>query len=156
MTRSLNQNDQKLAGANPPFDKVVKLPAPFSDNRGTIQPLVDDEMKSALLIHSKAGSLRANHYHKTDWHYCYVISGQINYFYRETGSKSEPELITVNENEMIFTPPKVDHAMVFPVDTIFLTLSRNSRGKEAYETDLVRIQMLKQDGLLTGLADSDK
>ena len=32
------------------------------------QPLVDLMMKSSVMINSKAGSLRSNNYHKTDWH----------------------------------------------------------------------------------------
>ena len=62
---------------NWPDQIIVPLERPFVDKRGLIQPLVDQMMKSAVLIDSKKGSLRANHYHKTDWHYCYVISGCI-------------------------------------------------------------------------------
>ena len=40
---------------------------------------------------------------------------------------------------MFFTPPLVEHAMVFPVDTSFLTLGRNSRAQEVYESDVVRV-----------------
>jgi hypothetical protein len=40
---------------------------------------------------------------------------------------------------MFFTPPMVDHAMVFPEDTVFLTLGRNPRDQESYESDVVRI-----------------
>ena len=48
---------------------------------------------------------------------------------------------------MVFTPPLVDHGMVFPEDTVFLTLSRNPRDQATYEADVVRIDMLKPDGL---------
>ena len=51
------------------------------------------------MIESKAGSLRANHYHKTDWHYCYVISGQIRYFYRDLKSNKKPELLIVEKGK---------------------------------------------------------
>ena len=98
-----------------PSKPIVDLEKPFVDERGNIQPLVDKLMKSAVLIESK-GSLRANHYHKTDWHYCFVLSGQIEYFYRKTGSQEEPEMLIVKENQMVFTPPLVDHAMKFPVN----------------------------------------
>ena len=54
-----------------PAHGVVKLEKPFVDARGKIQPLVDAMMRSAVMIESKAGSIRANHYHKSDWHYCY-------------------------------------------------------------------------------------
>lgn len=131
----------------PPFDKVVKLEKAFTDARGTIQPLVDRLMKSAVLIESKKGSLRANHYHKTDWHYCYVVSGSIEYWHRPTGSQEEPTRMIVKAGEMVFTPPMVDHGMVFPEDCTFLTLSRNSRDQAAYEADVVRIDLLATEGL---------
>ena len=130
-----------------PAHGVVKLEKPFVDGRGSIQPLVDMMMQSAVMIESKAGSLRANHYHKTDWHYCYVVSGRIEYLHRPTGSDQEPEIILVDEGEMVFTPPMIDHGMRFPVDTVFLTLSRNPRDQESYEADVVRIDMVSTDGL---------
>ena len=79
-----------------PLSPLVNLSKAFVDKRGSIQPLVDLMMKSAVMINSKAGSLRANHYHKTDWHYCYVISGQIQYFYKNVNSNKMPEMISVN------------------------------------------------------------
>jgi dTDP-4-dehydrorhamnose 3,5-epimerase-like enzyme len=130
-----------------PAHGVVKLEKPFVDGRGRIQPLVDILMKSAVMIESKAGTLRANHYHKTDWHYCYVVSGRIEYFHRPTGSDQEPEMMLVEEGEMVFTPPMVDHGMKFPIDSVFLTLSRNPRDQESYEKDVVRIDMVSTEGL---------
>ena len=125
-----------------PKQPLVPLEKPFVDGRGVIQPLVDLMMKSAVLISSKKGALRANHYHKTDWHYCYVVEGCIEYFHRPTGSSTEPQRLLVREGEMMFTPPMVDHAMKFPEDTVFLTLSRNPRDHASYEADVVRIEMV--------------
>ena len=136
-----------------PTHGVVKLEKPFVDGRGSIKPLVDTIMRSAIVIESKAGSLRANHYHKTDWHYCYVVSGQIEYLHRQTGSNQKPTTILVNEGEMIFTPPMVDHGMTFPVDTVFLTLSRNPRDQASYESDVVRVDMVPSDGLKSWTPD---
>ena len=136
-----------------PTHGVVKLEKPFVDGRGSIKPLVDTIMRSAMVIESKAGSLRANHYHKTDWHYCYVVSGQIKYLHRQTGSNQKPTTILVNEGEMIFTPPMVDHGMTFPVDTVFLTLSRNPRDQASYESDVVRVDMVPSDGLKSWTPD---
>ncbi len=125
-----------------PSEPLVKLQKPFIDRRGSIQPLVDLMMQSAVMIESKAGSLRANHYHKTDWHYCYVISGQIQYFYKNVNSNKMPEMITVKKGNMVFTPPLVEHCMKFPEDTVFLTLSRNPRDQETYEADVVRVNLI--------------
>ena len=130
-----------------PNHGVIKLEKPFVDVRGSIKPLVDIMMQSAVMIESKAGSLRANHYHKTDWHYCYIISGKIEYLHRPMGSNQTPETILVNEGEMVFTPPMIDHGMKFPVDTVFLTLSRNPRDQASYEADVVRVDMVSTDGL---------
>tara|TARA_Y100001968_G_C19347848_1_gene713044 strand:- start:586 stop:1053 length:468 start_codon:yes stop_codon:yes gene_type:complete len=125
-----------------PSKPLVNLQSPFLDQRGSIQPLVDLMMRSAVMINSKAGSLRANHYHKTDWHYCYVISGKIEYFHRELNSLKKTEMIMVEKGNMVFTPPLVEHCMKFPVDTLFLTLSRNPRDQETYEADVVRVNLI--------------
>ena len=125
-----------------PDKPIVNLEKPFVDLRGSIQPLVDSIMKSAVMIHSKAGSLRANHYHKTDWHYCYVISGKIEYYYKELNSDKTPELLIVEKGNMVFTPPLVEHCMKFPEDTLFLTLSRNPRDQETYELDVIRTNLI--------------
>ena len=138
-----------------PGHGVVKLEKPFVDSRGKIQPLVDLMMKSAVLIESKAGSLRANHYHKTDWHYCYVVSGEIEYLHRPTGTDDPPQIIHVKQGEMVFTPPMVDHGMKFPEDTVFLTLSRNPRDQASYEADVVRVEFVATEGLTTWIPSDD-
>ena len=130
-----------------PTEVIVPLEASHNDERGSIQPLYDLPTKSVVIISSKKGTVRANHYHLTDWHYCYVVSGQIEYLHRQTGSNQKPKTILVNEGEMIFTPPMVDHGMTFPVDTVFLTLSRNPRDQQSYESDVVRVEMISSDGL---------
>ena len=132
-----------------PREPIVRLEKPFVDVRGLIQPLVDIDMKSAVMIESKKGSLRANHYHLTDWHYCYVLDGRMEYFHRPTGSSDDPEMLMVEAGQMVFTPPLVDHAMRFPKDCTFLTLSRNPRDQASYEADVRRIELLSTEGLKT-------
>lgn len=129
--------DEERAGW--PKGIKVELAKAFEDDRGAIQPLVDVTMESCVLIHSKPGSVRANHFHKTDWHYCYVLSGEIDYYHRPTGTEDKPEKVTIRAGELFWTPPMVDHAMVFPVETSFLTFGRNSREQAVYEADVVRI-----------------
>ena len=124
---------------------ILPLKKPYSDDRGIIQTLVslnESQMRSAVLIESQKGSLRANHYHKMDWHYCYIISGSIEYYYRPVNSDKEPMKILIKTGQVFYTPPMVEHAMVFPEDTVFLTLGGGTRLHEDYEDDLVRVELV--------------
>ena len=125
-----------------PTDVIVPLEASHDDERGSIQPLYDLPTKSVVIISSKKGTVRANHYHLTDWHYCYVAEGEIDYYHRPHGSEDEPEMVTVKKGELFFTPPMVDHAMVFTEDTVFYTFGRNPRDQETYEADVRRITLV--------------
>ena len=122
-----------------PREVIVPLEKAFADVRGEIQPLVDLPMESCVLISSKKGAVRANHYHRTDWHFCYVLSGSIEYSERPHGCARAPTKTVVEQGQLFFTGPMIDHRMYFPEDTVFLTLGRNSRTQEAYEADVVRI-----------------
>jgi dTDP-4-dehydrorhamnose 3,5-epimerase-like enzyme len=126
-----------------PNNVIVKLENAFIDERGSIQPLVDLPMKSCVMISSKKGSIRANHYHKTDWHFCYVVSGQIEYHYKPHDSDEDKKILVIKKGELFFTPPMVDHAMLFTEDTIFLTMGRNSRKQEIYEEDIESVELVK-------------
>ncbi|HRK01733.1 MAG TPA: cupin domain-containing protein [Oligoflexia bacterium] len=120
---------------------IVELEAPHSDARGSIIPLVDETMRSAVLITSKKNTVRANHFHHTDWHYCYVLKGAIDYYYRPTGSNLPPKCTRVSQGQMFFTPSQCDHAMHFVEDTEFLCLGRNPRDQATYEADITRIEL---------------
>lgn len=128
-----------------PEEVIVALEKAFEDDRGSIQPLVDLPMKSCVLITSKKGSVRANHYHETDWHFCYVMDGEIEYHHRPHGDPGPGETVIVRKGELFFTPPMVDHAMVFLADTTFVTLGRNSRSQDVYEADVRRIDYVNPD-----------
>lgn len=125
-----------------PKEGRITLPPAHNDSRGSIQSLVNFPMKNLSLISSKKGSIRSNHYHKTDWHFMYVLSGSFDYFYRPTGSNQEPKKIKIGAGEMVFTPPMEDHATVFLEDTELLAMSRNPRDQAAYESDVVRINLI--------------
>jgi dTDP-4-dehydrorhamnose 3,5-epimerase-like enzyme len=123
----------------------IELPEPHADERGAIQCLVNFPTKNLSLITSVKGSVRSNHYHVTDWHYMYVLSGAFDYYYRPTGSEVKPKVIIVKKGEMVFTPPMEDHATVFLEDTQLLAMSRNPRDQEAYEADVRRIVLINPE-----------
>jgi quercetin dioxygenase-like cupin family protein len=130
-----------------PKDHLVPLDSAHSDERGEIQSLVNYPVKNTSLITSKKGTVRSNHYHVTDWHYMYIISGLVDYYYRPTGTDQEPTKVVLKKGDMVFTPPMEDHATVFIEDTVLLAMSRNPRDQEAYESDVKRIILIDPNSI---------
>ena len=130
-----------------PKTGLVNLDAAHSDNRGSIQSLVNFPVKNISLISSKKGAVRSNHYHLTDWHYMYVLSGSFDYYYRPTNSDDELQCVQVKAGELIFTPPMEDHATVFLEDCDLLAMSRNPRDQEAYEEDVRRVILIDPESV---------
>ena len=121
---------------------LVDLPNGFEDDRGIIQPLCDLNMKSASLIVSKKNTWRANHYHKSDWHFIYVLKGSFEYYFKKTNTDEKIIKKIIKENELLYTGPMVDHAMFYTEETKILVLSKNPRDQKTYEEDTVRIKFM--------------
>ncbi len=126
-----------------PDQVAVPLDEPFVNANGTIQNLLLERFTSAAIIRSVAGSVRANHYHKTDWHYAYVVSGAVEYYWRRAGSREQLKRLRFEAGTMFFTPPLVEHAMHFPEETVFLTFAKNIRDHDHHEEDLVRVRLIE-------------
>ena len=122
-----------------PETTIVPLEGPYVDARGAIQNLVHHELGSAVIISSNAGAVRAEHWHREDFHYCYLISGGLLYCERPVGSKDEPTKTLIKAGQLFFTGPNIEHSMYFTQDSVFLTLGKLSRTHDAYEKDLVRL-----------------
>ena len=125
-----------------PKDALINLAESHKDERGSIQPLCDLNMKSVSIITTKKNSWRANHYHKTDWHYIYVLKGQFDYFFKKTNSSEKTKKLVVKKGQLLFTGPMVDHAMLYTEETEILVVSKNPRDQKTYEEDTVRINFM--------------
>tara|TARA_Y200000002_G_C22534325_1_gene601126 strand:- start:293 stop:715 length:423 start_codon:yes stop_codon:yes gene_type:complete len=121
---------------------LIDLFNKISDDRGFIQPLCDLNMKSASLIYTKQDQWRANHYHKEDWHFIYVINGEFEYYFRKTNSTDETKKKMIKKGDLLFTGPMIDHAMLYTKETQILVLSKNPRDQITYENDTVRIEFM--------------
>jgi quercetin dioxygenase-like cupin family protein len=126
--------------------KLIKQISPeFVDERGEIFKLLDDGktvIKSVLLITCKKGAIRANHYHKKDTHHVYLLSGSMEYTEAAVDGKGYKETVIVKKGDLVYTPSNVAHAMHFLEDSVFLTLSTESRHQDAYENDIVRVKVI--------------
>jgi dTDP-4-dehydrorhamnose 3,5-epimerase-like enzyme len=120
-------------------DPAVPLDNDFVNEKGVIRNLVLGPIGGAAFLRSVKGSVRANHYHKTDWHYAFIVSGAVQYFWRPIGSSEKPKTKIFRVGQMIFTPPMLEHAFLALEDTTFVTLSRLARTEETHEGDVVRL-----------------
>jgi oxalate decarboxylase/phosphoglucose isomerase-like protein (cupin superfamily) len=116
------------------------------DHRGSILSIVDAPIKNVSLIKCSEGSIRSNHYHKTDYHFMYVLVGRIDYFFRPM-NKQSIEYLEVSEGQSIFTPKLEWHATFFPINTDLVVSSLNPRDQKTYEEDTVREVLLTDRNL---------
>ncbi len=115
----------------------------YVDDRGEIRTFLEGvEFSSVLRITSRAGAVRANHYHRQDYHYCFLESGRMEYFERPVGSLDPPSCVQIEAGQTFYTPPMHEHAMKFLEDSTFWCFSRLSRRQADYESDTVRINLI--------------
>lgn len=113
------------------------------EDRGRIVPVAEGLFKTVLVIESKAGAKRANHWHKTDTHIMYLISGKARYV--ETGTDHAAGIVIdriVGPGDSIKTVPFVAHAMEFLEDSVMVVCSVNERNPEQYLQEIVPCKLL--------------
>lgn len=123
---------------------LKKIKPFFVDDRGEMSSLIDEgvDIKSILLITCNKGAIRANHYHKKDSHYSFLVKGKMEYSCKDVDSDEKLETFIVNAGEIVYTPPMKIHAMRFLEDSVFLAFATEPRGQEDYEADTVRVKLI--------------
>jgi len=119
--------------------ELSKLGEVFTDARGAIQNICDGVTGTVSIIVSNAGTRRSDHSHRQDGHLLYVVSGYFDYYERPVGSTERPTHRRIHQGEAVWTGPGIDHATIFPVDTVLLSTSLLPRNHEAHEADLIRL-----------------
>ena len=106
----------------------------YVDNRGKISNHeLTEPINMIGLIHSKKGTIRANHYHPQQEQKCLFTKGQIIEIFQDILNPNSPKITqVVNEGQLSVIKPNVAHAMVFTKDTTFLNLVRGEREHENY------------------------
>ena len=126
------------------FKFIHKTGKVFKDERGYLLKILDKGFSSCIEIFSKKGSIRANHYHKKDEHFCYILKGEILFFYRNRIKGSKLNYKVMKKGDLFFTTYDQDHLAYFLKTTHFLSYSSRKRSKLDYENDLVRLNMDKE------------
>lgn len=123
-----------------------------ADARGGILSIVDEAVMNVSIITCNPGAIRSNHYHLTDFHFMYVLEGEIDYFYKERDT-GEVKYLKVRQGDNIFTPDNEIHATYFPVHTRLIVTSKLPRDQETYEKDTVRVTFVTEENLQEMLAE---
>ena len=130
----------------PTKSKLIQSITRDNDMRGSIVSIVDDTIQNVSLITCNAGSIRSNHYHRNDFHYMYVLEGEIDYFYKELNNDIV-HYFKVKKDDIIFTPKNEIHATFFPLKTKLIVSSMLPRDQETYENDTVRVEFIHNNNL---------
>lgn len=117
-----------------------------ADERGGILSIVDETVQNVSIITCNPGAIRSNHYHHNDFHFMYVLEGEIDYFYKDVDT-GELVYLKVREGDNIFTPDNELHATYFPVKTRLIVSSKFPRDQETYEKDTVREPLVTADNI---------
>ena len=122
-----------------------------ADDRGQILSVVDEQVQNVSIITSNPGAIRSNHWHHSDFHFMYILEGEIDYFYKDVDTGSI-EYLKVRAGDNIFTPDNELHATYFPVKTVMVVSSKFPRDQETYERDTVRDPLITTDNISEMLA----
>ena len=119
----------------------------FVDERGGIARIIDQDkfpIRAILRITSKKGTSRANHYHKTDYHYIYVESGRCEYSEKDSNdSNGKVESAILESGDVVSSKPGMIHGVKFLEDTVFYAFTSERRGQAEYEKDIKRIKIVE-------------
>ena len=117
-----------------------------NDERGQILSIVDYPVKNVSIIDSKANTFRSNHYHHIDFHFMYLLEGEIDYFFKSLDSK-KIEYLKVKAEETIFTPSNEIHCCYFPIFTSMVVSSGFPRDQKTYEEDTERVDFINHSNI---------
>ena len=106
----------------------------YIDERGKISNYELTEPINLIgYIDSKAGTVRANHYHPIQEQKCLLIKGKYISVIKDLADPNAVvETNIINEGDLSVIKPNVAHTMVFLEDSIFLNLVRGEREHENY------------------------
>jgi len=125
------------------LETVKHIDPAFVDARGAIINVFEGTTGHVAYITSKKGSVRANHYHKKDVQYMYLISGAYESHCCPVNDPSQKQVLKVKAGDIVYTPAMVAHAQKFTEDSIFLSLTTRMREDGKYEEDTIAFPVIE-------------
>ncbi|MEV6932540.1 cupin domain-containing protein [Dactylosporangium sp. NPDC051485] len=133
------------------YNNILSPADIYSDARGRIVALPDFPAAHSMIIESRVGAVRGNHFHNDESHLMYVVSGRMLYI--EQQADGTLSTLEVRPGSAVVSPRGVAHCTVFPEETVIVVLSDVNRSGEHYEEHVFRVDALHHQVDLTGLYD---
>tara|TARA_B110000259_G_C13696849_1_gene274683 strand:+ start:76 stop:477 length:402 start_codon:yes stop_codon:yes gene_type:complete len=116
----------------------------FKDDRGIITDIFYKEnIEHVAQIDSEPNVIRGNHYHKETTQHMLMISGSMEYWYKNVGSDEEPKVVYLKKGDLVSTPPLEIHTLKIGDDgNSFIVFSSGLRGGKDYEADTFRVDSI--------------
>lgn len=126
--------------------KIKNIKPEYKDERGFISRIVDNEKIACVLyIERKKGTRGADHYHKKDSHYVYVLKGKVKRSEKDLSKKnSKIKTAVLKPGDIILTEPMTAHSDEFLEDSVLLAFTTKKRNQKDYEKDTIRVDFFKK------------
>ena len=125
------------------METVTHIDPAHIDDRGEINNVFEGENQHIAYITSKAGSVRANHYHEKLHQYIYLVSGEFETHCCPVDDPDNKQMIVVKPGDLVDTPPMIAHAQRFTKDSTFIAISTLPRSEGRYEDDAHSFQVVE-------------
>ncbi|HTL48576.1 MAG TPA: hypothetical protein VL688_11010 [Verrucomicrobiae bacterium] len=125
------------------METIRHIDPAFVDARGAIHNLFEGRLEHVALITSKKGTVRANHYHKEDHQYIYLISGAYESHCFPVGQPEKKQVLNVKAGDIVETPALIAHAQKFTEDSVFLAFTTRQRESGKYEEDTIAYPVIE-------------
>ena len=123
---------------------IIDLKPAFSDDRGHIIDLIDnEEINAVTIVTFTKGAVRANHYHKHTIQWNYVMRGEILLATQYPGQDKVERVLKAGD--FVITPANERHALKGLSDAEVLILTKGPRAGLQYESDTFRLDVLLID-----------
>lgn len=110
----------------------------YHDWRGSIKNLLPEgvAVHSIMYISGHPGAVRGSHTHKKDTHYCYVLSGKIEYSWRDADNVTH-EMVLLPGHCVLSEVGEL-HKFTFLSEGVFIAMATEPRTQASYEDDTKR------------------
>jgi len=125
------------------METIKHIDVAFKDDRGEIYNLFEGRIEHVAMITSKKGTVRANHYHKQDLQYIYLVSGAYEAHCCPVDEPENKQVLQVRPGDIVETPALIAHAQYFTEDSVFLAFTTRQREEGKYEEDTIAYPVIE-------------